>query len=75
MPMAANTTAKWLVGAQHLGLTGDLRRQIRVGQTGAGENRQLLPAHQGVQAVDGGNAGLDKLVRDSRGLPGSWADR
>ena len=32
-----------------------------MGQTGAGEDGQLLAADQGVQAVDGGNAGLDKL--------------
>ena len=47
---------------QHLGLAGDLGRQGRVRQAGAGENGQLLSAHQGVQAVDGGNAGLNKLV-------------
>ena len=48
--------------AQHLGLTGDLGRQVGVGQAGAGEDGQLLAADQGVQAVDGGNAGLDELV-------------
>ena len=32
MPMAANTTAKWLVRAPHLGLAGDLGRQLGVGQ-------------------------------------------
>jgi hypothetical protein len=32
-----------------------------MGQAGAGEYRQLLAADQGVQAVDGGNAGLDEL--------------
>jgi hypothetical protein len=32
-----------------------------VRQAGAGEYRQLLAADQGVQAVDGGNAGLDEL--------------
>src|SRR5699024_4365258 len=31
-------------------------------QTGTGEDGQLLTADQGVQAVDGGNTGLDKLV-------------
>ena len=52
------------VGAvvQHPGLPGDLRRQIGVGQAGAGENGQLLAAHQRVQAVDGADAGLDKLI-------------
>ena len=47
---------------QHLGLPGDLGRQVGVGQTGAGEDGQLLPADQSVQAVDGGDAGLDELV-------------
>ena len=52
------------VGAvvQHLGLTGDLGCQIGVGQAGAGENRQLLAADQGVQTVDGADARLDKLI-------------
>ena len=50
------------VVVQHLGLTGDLRRQIGVGQTGAGKNGQLLAADQGVQAVDCADAGLDELV-------------
>ena len=31
-------------------------------QTGAGEDGQLLPADQSVQAVDGRDAGLDELV-------------
>ena len=31
-------------------------------QTGAGENRQLLTTDQGIQTVDGRDAGLDKLV-------------
>ena len=48
--------------SQHLGLPGDLRRQIGVRQAGAGENRQLLAANQRVQAVNGGNTGLDELV-------------
>ena len=47
---------------QNLGLTGDLSGQLRVGQTGAGEDGQLLAADQRVQTVDGGNAGLNKLV-------------
>ena len=47
---------------QHPGLTGDLRRQLGVRQTGAGKDGQLLPTDKGVQAINGGNAGLDKLV-------------
>ena len=31
-------------------------------QTGAGEDGQLLATNQGVQTVNSGNAGLDKLV-------------
>ena len=31
-------------------------------QTGAGEDRQLLPSYQGVQAINGRDAGLDKLI-------------
>ena len=33
-----------------------------MGQAGAGENGQLLPPHQGIQPVDGGDARLDELV-------------
>ena len=47
---------------QHLGLTGDLGGQGGVGQTGAGENGQLLSTDQGIQAVDGGDARLNELV-------------
>ena len=51
------------VVAQNLRLTRDLRGKLRVGKTGAGEDRQLLAADKRVQAVDRGNAGLDKFVR------------
>ena len=34
-----------------------------MGQAGAGEDGQLLPAHQRIQSVNGGNTGLDELVR------------
>ena len=63
IPMAANTTAKLHSVPQHLGLTGNLRRQICMGQAGAGEDGQLLSTYQGVQAVNGGNTGLDKFRR------------
>ena len=63
------------VVAQYLGLTGDLSSQLGVGQTGAGEDGQLLTANQGVQSVNGGNAGLNELVRGSSGRRGSWAGR
>ena len=51
------------VVAQNLCLTRDLRGKLRVRKTGAGEDRQLLATDKGVQAVDRGNAGLDKFVR------------
>ena len=33
-----------------------------MGQTGRREDRQLLSSYQGVQSVDGGDAGLDELL-------------
>ena len=42
--------------AQHSGLTGDLRCQICMGQTGGGEDGQLLAADQSVQAVNRADA-------------------
>ena len=53
--------------AQELGLADDLRGDLVVRQAVAAEDRQLLPAHQRVHAVDGGDAGLDEVARDSRG--------
>ena len=50
------------LAVQHLGLTGDLSSQCGVGQTGTGEDGQLLTTNQSVQAVNGGDARLDKLV-------------
>ncbi len=52
-----------LVRAEHAGLPRDLRRQRRMGQTGAGKDRQLLAADERIEPVDGGNACLDKLRR------------
>ena len=49
--------------AQHARLTRNLRRQLCVRQTRAGEHRQLLTANQRVQTVNGGNARLDKFTR------------
>ena len=51
-----------LVFSADLRLPCDLRRQLRMGQTGHGEDRKLLTADQGVQSVDGGHPGLNKLV-------------
>ena len=46
-----------------LGLASDLGGEPIVRQTRAREDRQLLAAHQAVQPVDGGDAGLDELAR------------
>ena len=52
-----------LIGSPHLGLPCNLGSQLVVRQSGAGENRQLLSADQCIQAVNGRNAGLNKLLR------------
>ena len=44
-------------------LTGDLSRELRVGKTRSGENRQLLTSYEGVQTVDRGDTCLDKFLR------------
>ena len=48
--------------AQHFRLTGNLRGKVGMREAGAGENRQFLPANQRVQAVDSGDARLNKFV-------------
>ena len=48
---------------QQRGLADDLGGQPVVWHAAAGEDRQLLPADQRVHAVDGADAGLDKLPR------------
>ncbi len=50
------------LAVQNLCLAGDLSGQLGVRQAGAGKNGQLLAADQGVQTVDGGDTGLDKLI-------------
>ena len=52
-----------VVRAAHLSLTCDLCGKLGMGQTGSGEDRQLLAAHQRVQTVDGRNTGLDEFLR------------
>ena len=47
----------------HGRLRGDLRGELGGRQAEAGEDRQLLPAHERVEAVDRRDAGLDELVR------------
>jgi hypothetical protein len=50
-------------GSAQRGLAHDLRRQLVVRHTGAGEERQFLAAQQGIHAVDGRDAGLDVIAR------------
>ncbi len=58
--------------AADLGLAGDLGSELGMRQTGSRENRQLLAADEGVQAIDRRNAGLDKFVRV---VAGGWIHR
>ena len=44
-------------------LADDLCRELVVRQAAAGEDRQLLPAHEGVHAVDRRHAGLNAITR------------
>ena len=53
---------KVLIRPQHLRLSRDLRGKLGVGQARCGEDRQLLSPDQCVQPVNGGHAGLDKLL-------------
>ena len=59
---SAKNHGEFFVRAKHLGLAGNLGGQLGVGQTAAREHRQFLPAYQGVQAVNSGDARLDKLA-------------
>ena len=54
---------KGIVGTAHLGLARNLCGQLGMGQTAGGEDRKLLSAHQSVQAVNGGDAGLNEFLR------------
>ena len=69
MPIAPNTMAN-SSPADDLRLPDDLRGELVGGQTRAGEDRELLPADQRVQAVDRGDAGLDEVGRVARGRYG-----
>ncbi len=75
-PMAANTMAKRSSAPQEPGLAHDLGRQLVVGQPAHGEDGELLAPHQGVHAVDGGNARLDELlgIGAGRGVDGLAVD-
>ena len=68
MPMAANTTANVSPACSTLAWRAIWAASRGVRQTGAGEDRQLLAAHQRVEPVDGGDAGLDELVREIAGV-------
>ncbi len=76
MPMVAKTTAKSSVSPS----TPDWRAiwaAMRLwGRPGPREDGQLLPAHQGVQAVDGRDAGLDEVggIVASEGIDGAAVD-
>jgi len=52
-----------LCRADYLSLTCNLSSQLRMRQTGCGEDRKLLSTNQGVQTVDSGYTGLDELFR------------
>src|SRR5450759_868155 len=51
-----------LLTGDDLGVLHDLRRDLVARQARTAEDRELLPADQGVQAVDGADAGLDEVV-------------
>ncbi len=58
----------WLIGTEWpIGLAGDLRREVVVRKAAAREDRQLLPAHERVQPVDGRDARLDEVVGEVAG--------
>ena len=61
---------------QEPGLAHDLGRQFVVGQAAHGEDGELLPPHQGVHAVDGGDPRLDELlgIGAGRGVDGLAVD-
>src|SRR6059036_2397929 len=54
------------------GLSSDLQRHLVVRQSRTGEQRELLAADQGVQAIDRRDARLDELCRV---LAGIWVNR
>ena len=55
--------SKLLIRSADPGLARDLRSQLCMRQAGCGEDRKLLASDQRIQAVDGGNTGLDELGR------------
>ena len=54
---------KLLVCSAYPRLARNLRRKLCVGKTRSGKNRQLLSPDKGVESVNGGNAGLNELLR------------
>ncbi len=57
-------------------VAGNLNRDAVVRQPAAGENRQLLAAHEAVQDIDGGNAGFNEVswLRAMRWIYGEALD-
>ena len=52
-----------LVFSANLRLSRDLCRKLCMRKTGCGEDRKFLSTYQGVQSVNSGYTGLDKLLR------------
>ena len=65
MPSATKTTATSSASSAppSARLQRDLRGELVVREAGAGEDRELLAADQGVEPVDGRDAGLDDVAR------------
>ena len=64
--------SKLLIRSADPGLARDLRSQLCMRQAGCGEDRKLLASDQCIQAVDGGNTGLDEFGRIRAGC---WIHR
>jgi len=67
-PHRGEDHGKGLLGPEHLGLAGDLEGDVVVGEACAREDRELLPADEGVHPVDGGDARLDELLGGVAGI-------
>ncbi len=54
---------KAFIVCKESGLSDNLCRKLIVGKAAPGKDRQFLAPHQGVHPVNGGNPGLNKLLR------------